>query len=213
MVTTIPECETPEQSRLRQTVDEAKALSTYPDITWDECRWDITRFGKPLPHEKRSLNLYFAPHSPAGPKKSSRKNISYEQPFADFAKAIIRTRASERGLTFNGHTHVMIALRYLYDALRQTGSADPTHITRKVFATAMISARAKATGWTVYHVGKALQEVSEWMDERELTCAEINFINPIPNLGKGDGLDATSQARGLLKMPSSAALEALSRDL
>lgn len=203
------ELKTPEQSRLLMAINEAKALRIYPDINWDDCRWDITKFGKPLAHEKRSLNLYFTPHSRVGPQPTDRKNISYEQPFADFAKSIITTRASERGLSFKGHTHMMIALRYLYDALLHAGSADPTHLNRKIFAIAMTSVQAKASGWTIYHVGKTLQEVSRWMDERQLTRAEIDFVNNIPCPSKGDGLDPESQARGLLKMPSATALDAL----
>jgi hypothetical protein len=104
---------------------------------------------------------------------------------------------------------MIIAQRYLYDALKQTGTVDPTKLNRKIFAGALSSAKNRAKGWTIYHVGRALQEISEWMDERELACAEINFLNPIPSLGRGDGLDPESQALGLLKLPSAGALDAL----
>jgi hypothetical protein len=196
---------TPEQKRLNEVVIDAKGLLTYPDINWEDWCWDITAYEKPKAHRKRPDRLYFTI------RRSSKSDIhiSYEPPFADFAKAIIRVRASDRGLSFHGHTHMIIAQRYLYDALKQTGTADPTKLNRKTFAVAMSSAKSRAKGWTIYHVGRALQEISEWIDERELACAEINFLNPIPSLGKGDGLDPESQALGLLKLPSAGALDAL----
>jgi hypothetical protein len=103
----------------------------------------------------------------------------------------------------------MIALRYLYEALQLTGKADPTTLNRKHFKVAVENARTRAKGWTVYHVGKSLEQVSAWMDENNLTHTWINFKNPIEYLGGGDGLDPESQAKGLLKMPSITALNAL----
>lgn len=196
---------TPEQKRLDLIIIEAKDLLTYPGINWEDCSWDITAYEKPKAHRKKPDRLYFTI------RRNSRSDahVSYEQPFADFAKAIVRVRASDRGLSFHGHTHMIIAQRYLYDALRQTGTADPTKLNRKTFAVAVSLAKSRAKGWTIYHVGRALEEISGWMDERELACAEINFLNPIPNPGKSDGLDPESQALGLLKLPSAGALDAL----
>jgi hypothetical protein len=197
--------ESVEQLRLRRVIDSAKSLGTYADVNWDDCCWDVTSYEQPQGHAKRRRRLYF----------SIRRNnlrsahIPYEQPFADFAKALIRTRASERGLSFNGHAHIMVALRYLYDALRKKGTPDPTKLNRKVFAVAMTSAKTRAKGLTVYHIGGALQQIAGWIDEFALTTAEINFFNPIPSQDRGDGLDPESQAQGLLKMPSAAALEGL----
>jgi hypothetical protein len=198
--------DTPEQLRLKRIVAEAKALGTYSAINWDDFIWDVAKYEKPYAHLKiRRLALHFS----ARRKDSAQSPEPYEQPFADFAKAIIRTRASERNLSFDGHTHVMIALRYLYDALRQTGTTDPTHLIRKHFMLAVTDARKKAKGWTIYHVGKALRQIAFWMEERELTRAPLHFTNPIPHPGHGDGLDAESQAQGLLKLPSKSALDAL----
>jgi hypothetical protein len=208
VATKIQSHETPEQIRLQKAIAEAKGLGTYPDINWDDVWWDITKFEKPRAHEKGVRTLYFSPRSPVG-KTRRKDDVSYEQPFADFAKAIIRTRASERGLSFKGQTHMIGALRFLYDSLHQTGTSDPTLLTRKTFAMAIAAVRTTTKGWTIYHMGRALEEIARWIDEREITQAEINFLNPIPCPGNGDGLDAESQARGLLKMPSAAAIEAL----
>ena len=206
MTTTMRNRETREQARLRAVVEEAKRLGTYPDVSWDDYAWDVNKYEKPLAHQKhRSAFLYFT----ARRKTVRDPHVPYGQPYADFAKALIRTRASERGLSRSGHTHTMIALRYLYAALQLAGKSDPTELTPKHFKVAVADARERARGWTLFHVGKALQQISGWLDERDLTRVRIGFKNPIPHPGHGDGLDPESQAKGLLKMPSAAALDAL----
>lgn len=198
--------DTAEQLRLRAVVEDAKNLGTYPDINWEDSSWNLHKSENRLAHRKRhSAILYFT----ARRETKSDPHIPYKQPYADFAKAVVRTRASDRGITYTGQTHTMIALRYLYDALQNTEKFDPTKLTRKHFKAAIADARERTHGWTLYHVGKSLQQISEWVDEREITCVRLNFKNPIPNLGRGDGLDPESQKRGLLKMPSKMALEAL----
>lgn len=198
--------ETREQARLRRIVDDAKKLNTYPNINWDDFAWDVKSSGRSLPHRKRrSTILYFTVRRAS----LSDLHTAYEQTFADFAKAMIRVRASERGVSPSGHTHMMITLRYLYEALQRTGTSDPTKLMRKHFKNALAYAQKRSTGWTLHHVGRSLQQIAAWMDKNELTCARINFKNPVPNPGHGDGLDPESQAKGLLKMPSAAALDAL----
>lgn len=185
-------------------VEHAKGLGTYSQVTWADSCWDITASEKPQVHRRKRAVLHFSVR-----EWGNNLRISYEQSFADFAKALVRTRASERGLSCDGHGHIMIAFRHLYEAFHKTGKTDPTLLTRKTFKVAMASASASGSRWTVYHMGKALQQISNWMDERELTATRINFFNPIPNPGRGDGLDPESQARGLLKLPSASTLEVL----
>jgi hypothetical protein len=102
----------------------------------------------------------------------------------------------------------MIALRYLYDALDKTGTKDPTRLTRHHFRNAL---RDSDVGikWTHYHVGKALQQISEWIDQHQLTRSRINFKNTVRCPSRGDGLDPESQFAGMLKMPTQTALDAL----
>lgn len=197
--------ETKAQSRLKEIVEEAKNLGTYPGINWDDFAWDISDYEKPQAHRKRRLVLYFTSRR----DDRSDPQVPYEQPFGDFAKAIIRTRASERGLSHYGHIHIMIALRYLYSSLQRMGLSDPTKLTRKHFKIAIADARQHAAGWTIYHIGRSLQEIATWLDDRELTNVRLSFKNPVESPGNGDGLDPESQAKGLLKMPSAAALDAL----
>ena len=113
--------DTAEQLRLRAIVEDAKRLGTYPHINWETPSWDLHKSENRLAHRKRhSAILYFT----ARRETKSDPHIPYEQPYADFAKAMVRTRASDRGLTYAGHTHIMLALRYLYDALQNTEKSD-----------------------------------------------------------------------------------------
>jgi hypothetical protein len=104
---------------------------------------------------------------------------------------------------------MIITLRYLYDTLRRTGTADPTKLTRKHFKNALADAQKRSKGWTLHHVAKSLQQIAAWLDKNQLTRTRLNFKNPLPSPDNGDGLDPESQAKGLLKMPSVAALDAL----
>lgn len=196
---------THEQLQLREVIEAAKRLRTYPGIAWGDPVWDIGAFEHAPAHHKRRLTLYFT----ARRSSMSAPHTPYDQAYADFAKAYVRTRASTRGISFAGHHHTMIALRYLYEALQLTGRTDPTTLNRKHFKIATDNARTCAKGWTAYHVGRVLEQISKWIDDRSLTRARISFQNPIKSPGKGDGLDPESQAKGLLKMPSITALDAL----
>src|ERR1044072_7275033 len=182
--------ETEEQVRLKEIIRQAKRLRTYPGIVWDEFRWDITQFEKYGAHRAPTLNLYFS----ARRASKGSPHIPYEPPFSDFAKAVIRTRASERALTYDGHAHMVIALRYLYAALEQTGNTDPTRLIRKHFVNAVTLARKASKGWTLVHVGRSLGQISKWMDDLQLTKTRLSFANPISCLGNGDGFDHQSQA-------------------
>lgn len=197
--------QTQQQQRLARIIDEAKSLSVYAGIEWENYRWEITKYEQPRGHEKHSLVLIF------NKLRQNKKDppIPYDQPYADFAKAIIRIRASERNLSHSGHAHMILALRHLYDALERSGRTDPTELTRKHFQVAALSGKKLTNGWTQFHIGRSLQQIADWLDEREITERRIRFINPIASPPRGDRLDAESQAKGLEKMPSARSLELL----
>lgn len=191
--------------RLDQLIEAAKKSATYPGIEWESMSWDVTDYATPLPHEKSRKVLYFT----AIRANRSAPHIPFEQKYADFAKSIVRMRASERGLSARGQTHIMIALRHLYEIYKRDQKTDPTQLTRKQFRDAMDLAKARTEGWTHFHVGKALQEIALWVDEHKIVSTRVNFKNPIPPPRRSDSLDPESQAKGLMKLPSPAALEAL----
>lgn len=193
-----------EHVQLEQIIERAKQLNTYPGIEWNAMSWDITDYGIPLVHEKSRRTLYFTAIRDRG-----NPHVPFEQPYGDFAKSIVRTRASARGLSSRGQAHIMIALRHLYETLKHTVKTDPTRLTRKHFRDALALAQKRTKGWTPFHVGRSLQEIAMWVDEHKIVRARINFRNPLPPPRRSDALDPESQAKGLEKMPSPRALEAL----
>jgi hypothetical protein len=190
---------------LDQIIEAAKQSNTYPGVEWDAMSWDITDYGLPLAHEKSRKILYFT----AIRDDRSTRHVPFEQPYADFAKSVVRMRASARGLSAHGQAHIMIGLRHLYEIYRRDRKTDPTQLTRKQFQDAVDLAKARTKGWTPFHVGKTLQEIAEWLDKHKIVRTRINFKNPIPLPRRSDALDPESQAKGLQKMPSPSALEAL----
>ena len=197
---------TPEQQRLREVIRAAKALSTYPDISWESSRWKILQYDRNRrAHHHNSRDVLFTrrrkrPTDPAAP---------FAPPFDDFAKAIIRTRASLRGVSSASQQVMILALRFLYEPLRRSRRSDPTSLTRKHFHVAVNDARKECTEGSAYGIGQTLAEIAVFLNTHHLTRVRVHFKNPIACPRTGDGLDPASQAVGLKKMPSTEALEAL----
>jgi hypothetical protein len=194
------------QRRLRHIIEDAKNLSTYSSISWDDFYWDLTETEIKRAHDKRRLNVYFT-------RLRTKPNpyVPYEQPFADFAKAIIRTRASERNVGWQFQRNMATAQQYLYEALLRTNSADPTTLTNQHFQNAISEIANTRAHKTAYGIGALLEEIADFINYHNITDVRISFSNPISHPGKGDGLDEESQEKGLKKMPSLAALKALAQ--
>lgn len=60
-----------------------------------------------------------------------------------------------------------------------------------------------------YQIGQLLQEIAQFVDENRLTTAAIHFKNIISHPPHMDDTDEKSQAKGMGKMPSQLALDAL----
>jgi hypothetical protein len=192
------------QRRLRHVIEDAKSLHTYPSIRWDDFYWDLTEIEPKRAHDKRRLNIYFTRR-----RGRSDRYVPYEQPFADFAKAIIRTRASERNVGWKFQKNMTMAQQYLYEALLRTNSTEPTALTNQHFQNAITEVANTRAHKTAYGIGHLLEEIAEFINYHNITDVKISFSNPISHLGHGDGLDEESQAKGLEKMPSQSALQAL----
>jgi hypothetical protein len=194
-----------ERLRLSQLIEEAKASATYPGIDWDNFRWSLTVFCTDRAHDKRELNLYFTRRR----QDRSAPYVPFEQPFADFAKALVRSQASERDAGFKDLKHLITALRFLYEALSGWSTTDPTHLTRGHFQSAVLAAHDCYAHGTSYNLGHRLEQISKIVDDRRITRMRTGFVNPISHPAYADGLDEESQARGMLKMPTRYALENL----
>jgi hypothetical protein len=194
-----------QQRQLADLIQEAKGLSTYPDIVWDDPVWDITAHAKLRGHEKARSSLAFVRRR----VDKSHPLEPFSQPYSDFAKALLRWRASQRGVRLSEQETMLRTLRLLYEALLPMGTVDPTRLQLRHFHLAVESAVRIYVPWCAYVIGTKLEEIARWVTTHRITRTRMGFRNSIQHPGRGDNLDPESQRQGLKKMPSSAALEAL----
>lgn len=198
--------QTPEQQRLVKVVRAAKALNTYPDISWDSMRWKILQYDlSRRAHNRDARDLVFARRR----KRPTDPVVPYAAPYDDFAKSLIRTRASLRGVGSASQQTMVLTLRFLYEPLHRSRLSDPTRLTRRHFHAALDDARRECAEGSTYAMGQNLSEVAVFLNTHQLTRVAIHFKNPIAYPRIGDRLDPASQAAGLRKLPSAEALEAL----
>jgi len=136
---------TSQQRQLANLIREAKGLSTYPGIVWDYPVWDITPHAKLRGHERARSTLPFVR------RRADRSHPiePFSQPYSDFAKALLRWRASQRGVRLSEQQTMLRALRLLYEALLPIGTTDPTYLQLRHFQLALESTfSAKSPGCT-----------------------------------------------------------------
>ena len=105
--------QTPEQRRLGEVIRAAKALSTYPDISWESSRWKILQYDRNRrTHNRDSRDVVFTRRR----KRPADSLVPFAAPYDDFAKSIIRMRASLRGVSSASQQGMILALRFLYEA-------------------------------------------------------------------------------------------------
>jgi len=206
------------QDRLSALIAEAQSLSTYPNISWGDYCWEINGLGLQRAHDKRERRLYFTRREDvnvtlglvkAQGKANKRIYVSFKDPFADFAKVIVRMRASQRGVGYSFQKAMVMALRWLYESMLRTSGPDPISLTRQHFQDAVTDAAKYHGHQSAFAIGQLLEEISNFVDEHQLGLKRINFKNPIEHPTPGDGRDEESQEKGMKKMPSQAALDAL----
>ena len=135
--------QTPEQQRLGEVIRAAKALSTYPDISWESSRWKILQYDRNRrAHNRDSRDVVFTRRR----KKSRQIRLSLSpRPTTTLRKSIIRMRASLRGVSSASQQVMILALRFLYEPLHRSRLSDPTSLTRKHFHVALDDARRECT--------------------------------------------------------------------
>lgn len=196
----------PEVRRLLRVVRAAKELGTYPGIDWETCRWEIKQYDRNRRvHDGVRGSLLFATR-----RRRSDPVTPFAARYADFAKALIRMRASNRAVGASRQQAMLTALRFLYETIRNPPDmGDPTRLARGHFQRAMEAIQDSCAPGTAYYLGSALREVAEFLNAHQLSRTRIHFQNPIARPSVGDGLDPASQAEGLRKMPAEEILETL----
>ena len=196
---------TPEQQRLVGVIQEARELNTYPDVAWEAWRWEILQYERNRrAHDREPRSLLFTRRK----AEQSDRAVPFASPYDDFAKAVIRMRASLPAVGASSQMMMILALRFLYEALQRSRLSDPTHLVRRHFHLAMEDMRRACTTQSAYSLGIHLSEIATFLNTHRLTRTRIHFHNPMACPLKGDHLDPASQA-GLKKMPSRETLEAL----
>ena len=159
---------TPEQRRLHEIIRAAKALSTYPDISWESSRWKILQYDRNRrAYNHNSHDVVFTQRR----KRSTDPAVPFEAPFDDFAKAIIRMRASLRGVNSASQQVMILALRFLYEPLHRSRLSDPTSLTRKHFHVALDDARRECAEGSAYGIGHTLAEIAVFLNTHQLTAS------------------------------------------
>jgi hypothetical protein len=198
---------TPERIRLRRIVREAKGLGAYPDVVWESSCWEIKQYDRNRrAHQGGSGSLQFAQRR----KRRSDPAVPFAPLYGDFAKALIRMRASSRTLSASFQHAMLRALQFLYETLQNPHDrCDPTRLTRRHFHLAMERVQRQCAVGTAYNLGHKFREVTEFLNVHQLSRTRIRFQNVVARPLKGDGLDPVSQAEGMRKMPSAEVLDAL----
>ncbi len=190
---------TPEQQRLTELVAAARMLSTYPEIDWGSTRWEIRQHDRSRrAHNRDARALVFARRR----VKQADPWIPFAAPYDDFAKTLLRMRASLRGVNSSSQQTMLSGLRLLYEPLSRSQQADPTGLTRAHFQMAADDARRDCAETSAYVIGQALSEIVGFLNTHRLTRVRIPFRNPFARPEPGDRLDPVSQIAGMLKMPS-----------
>ena len=104
----------PEVRRLLRVIRAAKKLGVYPDVDWRACRWEIGRYDRNRrAHSGAAGSLLFA----ARRLRRADPLAPFASRYGDFAKALIRMRASNRAVGASRQLAIVRALRFLYETL------------------------------------------------------------------------------------------------
>lgn len=189
-------------------IEYAKGLPVYPSVDWDDPVWDVTEYQKKRGHKNKAWRLKFLQKENHRVALSSRK--SFAPRFADFCKCFVKIKQQQRNISFDPHQRTIDSLSILYEVLRcSNAGSDPTNLKKKHFGIAEEVILKEYTQATAYRMGRALQEVADFIDKHRLTKTRIGYHSRIKKPITGDYRDLKGQADGMKKLPSEELLEAL----
>jgi hypothetical protein len=185
-------------------------LKPYGDVDWDAITWDVTAFEKKRGGQSRkTFRIMFNRLDPSGGRLIERKE-AFEQPFADFVRAVIVHRQESQPKTALNQMITVRACRYLYEAL-DADDHDPARLTLDHFIRAIAHTKEREEMSSAYRVGVALAEVAATVDGYGLARTPIMFQNPIPRNNHEGRVDAEAVRRSKEKLPTEAALNGLAQ--
>lgn len=168
----VPKAGVTAKENLARIIKECRDLSFYGQkIPFDEMLWPVGTVLN-LKGRTNKQNLRFTKHR--GSK--SIKDIPLDEAFAPFAKAYILARQGMLGRS--EISHYLLALKWVEQALLETGSSDPTRITGLILDRA--AALAKAYYRDAYPFGTKIKRMADFLLENRLTQVPCEWSNPIP---------------------------------
>src|SRR5579863_9887468 len=186
----------------------AKLCSAFGKINWNKECWNITDSQiKDRGHKQREYNLWFTQHQD-GIKNAKNVGLAFSEPFASFAKALIRLRHEFNNQTCGNHMMVIQAMRYLYDELKYNGY-NPINLTTEHFIRAEKFVQNKLSARTARQLGIYLVYVARILNDNYLTNVPLYFQTSIPAVEAPDKLSESAKKRRYNLLPSKEILDAI----
>lgn len=182
------------RSNLDDLIERARKSRVFADaVVFDEPVWDLAPV-KPARNTAGSAlqaKLYFTTHD-GGTAKGIEGRTLLEKPFADFMKAMIVIREESRKSAAKNLARVLTAARSLYESMSDP-DRDPVNLVSADFTAACQDIRRRKTQrgkptepTTAYRLGKALQEIADFVNRHNLSKVRISFSNPFPRVAYDD---------------------------
>lgn len=166
--------------------------------------WDLTRFVDLRAPGMNHYRIHFS--SSRDTTGNSRLKTDFlRRPFLDFAKAVISE--AHRLKKLKEYNKLLLVLRFLEDALLESGDANVARSTPSVFDSAANRLRRLQDPWAY---GKALQTISELLDKKHLAAQLLQWKSPFKykKPGRSDNLESSDDWRAS-KLPDIRAILAL----
>ena len=163
------------QININEFIQRGKQCPAYEWVNFDSMEWRVTEARQQRSHKQREIYLNFTCHKrneEVG--KAVGEPFSNESRFADTVKAFVRLRSELGGQSPNNQVEVVIAFRYLYDALKGE-QFDLMLLTREHLELAAREVAARERPISRYKRIQRLEEIARVLDENGLTITRLDW--------------------------------------
>ncbi|TDP73106.1 hypothetical protein [Roseateles toxinivorans] len=193
-------------------IKQGRQCAMYEGIDFDSAEWNVTGSKQARSHKQRDSYLNFTAHK-TDQDVGSKVGVEFsnESQFAETVKAFIRLRAEIGGQSPNNQSEMVIAFRYLYDALKND-QFDLKLLTREHLdiAARVVAAREKPI--SRYKRIQKLEEIARVLDSNRLTMAQLDWRcswNSKPADHEGTLAESKDSDRPHPKLPKDGVIEAV----
>jgi integrase len=196
------------ETNLEGLIKQSKSYHPYDAQEWDSSTWDLTPQEKKTRRQagKRFRLIFACTHSKNGKRESAR----YFTPiFADLVKSLLVVRYIERGVGFGPQSTMLIAFRYIYQALGETWDGDVRKLSHGTFQLASDILRSREAESTCYRIGNSLQLISDTLTRFFVTPVPVAYKSPFKRSEMHDPLSERFVDRKSKLQLSEDAIEAI----